>query len=114
MHDAKLRGDPEVEVWGSGNPRREFLHVDDLADACVHALKRYSDEIPLNIGTGLDVTIKQLAELIRQIVGFEGELRFNRTKPDGTPRKLLDISKLQDLGWRPTVDLCEGIANTFA
>ncbi len=113
FHEAKERGDAWVEVWGGGNPRREFLHVDDLADACVFLMRRYEREQPINVGWGEDVSIRELAELVRAAVGFRGELRFDPRKPDGTPRKLLDVSKSRDLGWRPTVRLEAGIAATY-
>jgi GDP-L-fucose synthase len=102
-----------VEIWGSGHPRREFLHVDDLADAVVFLMKTWSDEEPINIGTGTDVTIAELARLIADVVGFTGQFVFDRSKPDGTPRKLLDVSKLTALGWRPRIDLEEGIRQTY-
>ena len=101
-----------VEIWGSGRPRREFLHVDDLADAVVFLMKTWSDEEPINIGTGTDVTIAELAGVIADVVGFTGHFVFDRSKPDGTPRKLLDVSKLTTLGWRPRIDLETGIRQT--
>jgi GDP-L-fucose synthase len=113
MHAAKTAGAAEVEVWGTGRPRREFLHVDDLADACVHLLELYSDEAPINVGCGADVTIAELAEKVRMAVGFDGRLRFDPDRPDGTPRKLLDISRLSALGWRPRIGLDEGLAATY-
>ncbi|MDQ6860213.1 MAG: GDP-L-fucose synthase [Verrucomicrobiota bacterium] len=112
-HEAKLSGARELVVWGSGKPRREFLHVDDMAAACVFLLQNYDSPEIINVGCGEDVTIRELAELICEIVGFEGELTFDSTKPDGTPRKLLDISKLNSLGWRPTISLPDGIARTY-
>jgi GDP-L-fucose synthase len=114
MHEAKERGLPEVEVWGTGTPRREFLHVDDLADACVFLLKHYSAEPHLNVGCGEDLTIADLAETIRAIVGYAGRLRFDHAKPDGTPQKLLDVTRLTALGWKPRIPLCEGLAGTYA
>jgi GDP-L-fucose synthase len=112
--DAAVReGRDTVEIWGSGRPRREFLHVDDLADAVVFLLKTWSDEEPINIGTGTDVTIAELARLIADVVGFTGRFVFNDSKPDGTPRKLLDVSKLAALGWRPRIDLEAGIRQTY-
>jgi len=112
--DAAVReGRKTVEIWGSGRPRREFLHVDDLADAVVFLIKTWSDEEPVNIGTGSDVTIAELAQLIADIVGFNGRFVFDPTKPDGTPRKLLDISKVTELGWRPGIDLETGIRQTY-
>lgn len=113
FHEAKMRGDAEVVVWGTGTPRREFLHVDDLADACVHLMKHYDGEELLNIGWGEDVSIRELAGIIQEIVGFSGQLRFDTTKPDGTPRKLLDVSKLKAQGWSPKISLREGILATY-
>jgi GDP-L-fucose synthase len=112
-HEAKNTGASELVVWGSGNPRREFLHVDDLAAACLFLLEKYDSPEIINIGTGVDLTIRQLAELICDVVGFDGELTFDPSKPDGTPRKLLDISKITSLGWSPTIPLREGIARTY-
>jgi GDP-L-fucose synthase len=102
-----------VEIWGSGRPRREFLHVDDLADAVVFLMKTWSDEEPINIGTGTDVTISELARLIAEIVGFTGRFVFDASKPDGTPRKVLDVSRLTALGWHPRIDLEAGIRQTY-
>jgi GDP-L-fucose synthase len=119
MHAAKEAGVAEVEVWGSGRPRREFLHVDDLADACVHLLKVYGDETVdesspwINVGCGTDLTIAELAEQIRAVIGFEGRLRFNPERPDGTPQKLLDVSRLTALGWQPRIPLDAGLAATY-
>jgi GDP-L-fucose synthase len=113
MHDAKQQGKPEVEIWGDGSPFREFLHVDDLADACLFLLRRYDDPEIVNIGTGRDVSIRELAELIRAVVGYEGELRFDPSKPNGTPRKLLDVSKLNSLGWEARIGLEAGIRATY-
>jgi GDP-L-fucose synthase len=113
VHEAKARGASQVVVWGTGIPRREFLHVDDLASACRFLLER--EEVPelINVGCGEDVTIRELAELICEVVGFGGELTFDTTKPDGTPRKLLDISRLQSLGWSPQISLRRGIRETY-
>jgi len=113
VHDAKAGGASEVVVWGTGTPRREFLHVDDLAHACRFLLE--CEEVPelINVGCGEDVTIRELAELICEVVGFGGELMFDTTKPDGTPRKLLDISRLQGLGWSPQISLRRGIRETY-
>jgi GDP-L-fucose synthase len=112
--DAAVRnGRDAVEIWGSGRPRREFLHVDDLADAVVFLMKTWSDEEPINIGTGTDLTITDLARLIANVVGFTGRFVFDDSKPDGTPRKLLDVSKLTGLGWRPSIDLQAGIRQTY-
>jgi GDP-L-fucose synthase len=108
-HEAKLRGDAEYVVWGSGTPRREFLYVDDLADACVHLMEHGWDGELVNIGTGEDVTIRELAETVMRVVGFEGRIVFDTSKPDGTPRKLLDVSRLAALGWRARTPLEEGI-----
>lgn len=110
---ARQEGRPTVEIWGSGRPRREFLHVDDLADAVVFLLKSWSDEEPVNIGTGTDVTIADLARVIAEVVGFTGHFVFDGSKPDGTPRKLLDVSKLTALGWRPRIELEAGIRQTY-
>ena len=113
MHRAKIEGASSVEIWGSGRPKREFLHVDDLADACIHLVKTYSDELHINIGSGEDLSIAELAGLIRDIVGFEGELVYNADRPDGTPRKLLDVSRLNALGWRPTIGLEQGLRSAY-
>ncbi|EXC04636.1 Putative GDP-L-fucose synthase 2 [Morus notabilis] len=113
FHEAKVRGDKEVVVWGSGSPLREFLHVDDLADACVFLMEEYSGLDHVNVGSGKEVTIKELAELVKEVVGFEGELVWDRSKPDGTPRKLMDSSKLVGLGWTPKISLKEGLVDTY-
>ena len=113
MHTAKAAGAAAVEVWGTGRPRRELMHVDDLADACVHLLKVYSDEVPINVGCGADLPIAELAEKVRAVVGFAGRLRFDLGRPDGTPRKLLDVSRLTGLGWRPHIPLDQGLADTY-
>jgi GDP-L-fucose synthase len=112
-HEAKTRKARELAVWGSGTPRREFLHVDDLASACLFLLEKYDSPEIINVGCGEDISIRELAELICDIVGFEGQLAWDDTKPDGTPRKLLDVTKLQNLGWRPTIPLRDGIAQTY-
>ncbi|MDQ2919143.1 MAG: GDP-L-fucose synthase, partial [Verrucomicrobiota bacterium] len=112
-HEAKTSGAREIVVWGSGKPRREFLHVDDMADACVFLLENYDSPEIVNVGCGEDIAIRQLVELICDVVGFEGEITFDASKPDGTPRKLLDVSKLTGLGWRPRVSLRDGIAQTY-
>ena len=114
FHTAKVTNAASVEVWGSGSPRREFLHVDDLADACYHLLQNYDEELFVNIGTGEDLTIKELAELIKDIVGFPGELKWNTEKPDGTPRKLMDVSRLHNMGWKHRMGLREGISSVYA
>ncbi|MEY2689017.1 MAG: hypothetical protein RL375_3215 [Pseudomonadota bacterium] len=108
-HDAKLHGDATYTVWGSGTPKREFLYVDDLADACVHLMEQGYDGPLVNIGTGVDVTIRELAETVMEIVGFQGRIVFDASKPDGTPRKLLDVSRLAGLGWRARTELRDGI-----
>jgi GDP-L-fucose synthase len=113
-HEAKIRGDEEYVVWGSGTPRREFLYVDDLADACVHLMERDYDGPLVNIGTGEDVTIRELAETVMQVIGFNGRIVFDTSKPDGTPRKLLDVSRLAALGWRARTALREGILRSYA
>ena len=112
-HEAKRSGARELIVWGTGQPRREFLHVDDLADACLFLLRNYNSPSIINVGCGEDVSIRELAELICEIVGFAGDLSFDANKPDGTPRKLLDVSKLKALGWEPRVSLRDGIARTY-
>jgi GDP-L-fucose synthase len=113
FHDAKVAGLHEVEIWGTGTPMREFLHVDDLADACVHLMDHYSDDSHINVGTGIDITIRDLAMQIRDIVHPSAELNFDTTKPDGTPRKVLDTSRLTATGWSPSTSLAEGIAATY-
>jgi GDP-L-fucose synthase len=113
FHTAKLENAPSVEIWGSGTPKREFLHVDDLADACFHLMQHYHEAELVNIGTGDDIAIKDLALLIKDIVGYTGELKFDASKPDGTPRKLLDVSKLHALGWRHKIELAEGICKVY-
>ena len=112
-HDAKTSGARELVVWGSGKPRREFLHVDDLAAACLFLLEKYDSPEIINVGCGEDVSIRELAELICDVVGFKGELAWDTTKPDGTPRKLLDVSKVHELGWRHTIPLRDGTARTY-
>ena len=114
FHEAKFAGTATATVWGTGKARREFLHVDDLADACVFVLKHYSDEGILNIGTGEDITIAEFAALVAKTVGYRGEVVFDTSKPDGTPRKLLDVSKLRALGWQASIDLASGLAATYA
>ncbi len=113
-HEARLRGDAEYVVWGSGEPRREFLYVDDLADACVHLMTQGYDGPLVNIGTGTDVTIRELAQTVMDVVGFQGRIVFDRSKPDGTPRKLLDVSRATGLGWQAQVPLRQGIAKAYA
>ena len=109
FHEAKVKNAPTVELWGTGTPLREFLYVDDMADACVFLLENYSGEQHVNIGTGVEVTIKELAETVKKTVGYTGEIVWNKDMPDGTPRKLTDVTKLHDLGWRHKVDLEEGV-----
>lgn len=112
-HEAKSTGASEVVVWGTGQPRREFLHVDDLAAAVVFLMQHYDDERIINVGVGEDLTIRELAEMLAATVGFEGNLRFDASKPDGTPQKLLDVSRLFSLGWRPQLSLAEGVRQTY-
>jgi GDP-L-fucose synthase len=114
FHEAKLANAPTVKVWGSGTPRREFLYADDAADACVFVMKHYSDHGFLNIGTGEDVTIKEFAESVMHIVGYKGKIVFDRSRPDGAPRKLLDVSKIRKLGWTAKTRLRDGLAQTYA
>ncbi|PKI31110.1 hypothetical protein CRG98_048494 [Punica granatum] len=113
FHEAKVNGAKEVVVWGTGSPLREFLHVDDLADAVVFLMEKYSGLSHVNVGSGKEVTIKELAELVKEVVGFEGELVWNSSKPDGTPRKLMDSSKLAGLGWTPKISLRDGLRDTY-
>ena len=112
-HEAKTRKDQKLIVWGTGKPRREFLHVDDLASACLLLLEKYDSPEIINVGCGEDVSIRELAELICDVVGFNGELAWDTTKPDGTPRKLLDVTKLRALGWKPAITLRNGVASTY-
>jgi GDP-L-fucose synthase len=112
-HEAKQARSAAVEVWGTGTPRREFLHVDDLADACLYLMQHYEGEGPINVGWGKDVSIAELAQLVADSVGYTGQLRFDPSKPDGTPRKLLDTSRLSALGWQPTITLEDGLASTY-
>jgi GDP-L-fucose synthase len=114
FHEAKSRAAENVEIWGTGTPRREFLHVDDLADAVLYLLQNYDAEPFVNVGWGEDVTIRELAEMVMSAIGYTGKLEFDPTKPDGTPRKLLDVTRLHGLGWRPRISLKEGIAATYA
>jgi GDP-L-fucose synthase len=113
FHEAKIKGEKEVVMWGTGSPLREFLHVDDLADACLFLMENYDEPGLVNIGTGKDISIKDLALLIKKIVGFEGEIVHDLSKPDGTPRKLLDVSKLNKLGWKAKIGLEEGIRRVY-
>lgn len=112
-HEAKTRGEKKLVVWGTGKPRREFLHVDDLASACLLLLEKYDSPEIINVGCGEDVSIRELAELICDVVGFDGELVWDKTKPDGTPRKLLDITRIREFGWQPTIPLRNGVAQTY-
>lgn len=113
-HEAKLRGDKTMTMWGTGTPRREFLHVDDLADACIFLMQHYSGSDHVNLGCGEDISILELTQLVNGIVGFEGDIIHDLSKPDGTPRKLLDTGRLTALGWRPSISLQEGVAETYA
>jgi GDP-L-fucose synthase len=113
MHEAKINDLRSVEIWGSGKPLREFLHVDDLANACLHLMLHYNEELFVNIGSGEDLSIAELAQIVKEIVGFEGELKFNRDKPDGTPRKLMDINKINSLGWANKISLKDGLKITI-
>ena len=113
VHEAKRAGAPAVEIWGTGQVRREFLHADDAADALVFLMERYDDPQIVNVGTGEDLTIAELARLVQRVVGFEGELRFDAARPDGTPRKQLDVSRLTALGWRARVPLEDGVRATY-
>jgi GDP-L-fucose synthase len=113
FHEAKVSNNQEVNLWGTGSPMREFLHADDLAEACVYLMENYSDSEFINVGTGTDVTIKELAETVKEIVGFEGNLNWDTTKPDGTPRKLMDVSRLHAQGWKHKIDLKEGIGLAY-
>jgi GDP-L-fucose synthase len=113
FHEAKENSAPNVEIWGTGSPKREFLYVEDMAEACVHLMLNYNEKEFINIGCGDDISIKELAELVKKIVGYEGDLVFNASKPDGTPRKLLDVTKLYDIGWRPKIAIDDGISNVY-
>ena len=113
FHEAKVRREPEVIIWGTGSPRREFLHVDDMADAAVFLMQHYDEAEIINVGTGEDVTIGELAGMVAEVVGYDGALRFDTSKPDGTPRKLLDVGRLKALGWKPRISLREGLVSTY-
>lgn len=113
FHDAKVSGANSVTLWGTGAPRREFLYSDDLAKACLFLLEKYDDEVAINVGVGEDISIRDLADLVARIVEFDGEINWDSSKPDGTPRKLLDVSKLSELGWKPSVGLSLGVAETY-
>ena len=114
IHLAKLNNEDSIVVWGTGTPKREFLYADDLADACIFLMQNYNSSEPINIGTGIDLTIHELAETIKQIIGFSGKLIFDSTKPDGTPRKVLDVTRLHNLGWKHKINLEEGIKMAYA
>jgi GDP-L-fucose synthase len=113
FHDAKIRGDKEVTLWGSGSPKREFLHADDLGSACLFLLEHYNSDSPINVGIGKDISIDALADLIQEIVGYSGEIVWDTSKPDGTPQKLLDVSRINQLGWEPSIDLRSGLEQTY-
>lgn len=113
FHEAKENKSPTVTIWGTGKPMREFLYADDLANACTFLMENYSEEQHINIGTGVDVTIKELAETVGEVIGYEGEIIFDTTKPDGTPRKLLDVTKLHNLGWKHTIELKDGLKMAY-
>jgi GDP-L-fucose synthase len=113
FHDAKSQGSASVTLWGTGSPKREFLHSDDLGRACTYLLEHYDDDVAINVGVGEDIAIKDLAELIKGVVGFEGEIHWDSSKPDGTPRKLLDVSRIESLGWKATIGLEDGIRSTY-
>ncbi len=113
FHTATQNNDAEVEVWGTGSPLREFLHVDDLAEACIHLMLHYNDKLFVNIGTGEDLSIKALAEMVKEITGFKGDIRWNTEKPDGTPRKLMDVSRINAAGWKHRIELREGVAAVY-
>jgi GDP-L-fucose synthase len=113
FHEAKLNNEEFVEVWGTGKPLREFLYVDDMADGCVFLMENYDGEEHVNIGTGKEVSIRELAEIIKDVIGFNGKLKFNEVMPDGTPRKLLDVSRLEGLGWKYKMELRDGIKESY-
>lgn len=113
FHEAKESKDPYVIIWGTGRPRREFLHVDDLADACLFLMEKYSENKPINIGTGEDISIAELATVVKSVVGYQGKIKYDPAKPDGTPRKLLDVTRLRNLGWQPKIAFEDGIKNTY-
>lgn len=114
FHEAKISNADTVTLWGTGEPLREFLHADDLASASLFLLKNYDETTHINVGSGIEISIKQLAQTISEIVGFEGEINWDTTKPDGTPRKLLDVTRIRELGWSPSIDLREGISSTYS
>lgn len=114
FHTAKVQGASAVEIWGTGSPLREFLHVDDLANACFYLMENYSEDLFVNVGSGVELSIKDLALLVKKVVGFEGELNFDKSKPDGTPRKLMDVSRINNFGWKHTIELEDGIKAVYA
>ncbi|MBW7913291.1 MAG: GDP-L-fucose synthase [Taibaiella sp.] len=114
FHEAKLNNEQFVEIWGTGSPLREFLHVDDLAEACVFLMEHYNESGHINVGSGTEISIKGLAEMIKEVTGFEGELKWDASKPDGTPRKLMDNTKINNLGWRPQIELRDGVKQVYA
>jgi GDP-L-fucose synthase len=113
FHDAKINGDKEVELWGSGSPKREFLHADDLGSACLFLLEHYDSDSPINVGVGKDIAIHGLAELIQEIVGYSGKIVWDTSQPDGTPQKLLDVSRINQIGWKSSIDLRSGLEQTY-
>ena len=113
FHEAKTRNEPSVTLWGTGSPKREFLHSDDLARACLFLLENYDDDVAINVGFGDDLPIKDLAQLIKEVIGFEGSIEWDHSKPDGTPRKLLDISRIRELGWKASTNLEQGLKDTY-
>jgi GDP-L-fucose synthase len=113
FHEAKIKSNSSVTIWGTGSPRREFLHVDDLADACIFLMNHYDESDIINVGCGEDISIAELALLVKGVVGYTGDIEYDTEKPDGTPRKLLDVSRLRDLGWQPKLSLEEGIKKTY-
>jgi len=113
FHNAKVNGAPKVELWGDGSPLREFLHVDDLAEACVHLMENYDEKLFVNVGTGTDLSIKELAILVKDIIGYDGEIAWDSSKPNGTPRKLMDVSRINEFGWKHKIDLPTGITKVY-
>ena len=113
FHDAKINNSPTVTIWGTGEPKREFLYSDDLADACLFLMENYNDSEIVNIGSGKEITIRELSETIKQVVGYKGGIEFDASKPDGTPRKLLDCTKLHSLGWKPKIALEQGLTLAY-
>ncbi len=113
IHQAKEQSAPSVVIWGSGTPRREFLHVDDLADAAVFLMRTYDQDGPINVGTGIDLTIREVAETLAKVIGYSGDFTYDASKPDGMPRKRLDVTRLHDLGWTNRIDLADGLQSTY-